>query len=230
MDLKEKSRATKAPVLPRFVLTLFAKQQLSSLASGIDNLEENMANENLKGLKVAILIEDGFEQVEMVEPRKALDQAGAETRIVSTKNKSVRGWKFKEWGDEFPVDLPIDQAQPRDFDALLLPGGVINPDKLRMQPKAVEFVKAFFDAGKPVASICHGPWTVIEAGAARGRRIASWPSLKTDLRNAGAEWVDQEAVVDGNLVTSRNPDDIPAFNREMIALFSQQSRRQAQRT
>jgi protease I len=230
MDLKEKSRATKAPVLPRFVLTLFAKQQLSSLASGIDNLEENMANENLKGLKVAILIEDGFEQVEMVEPRKALDQAGAETRIVSTKNKSVRGWKFKDWGDEFPVDLSIDQAQPRDFDALLLPGGVINPDKLRMQPKAVEFVKAFFDAGKPVASICHGPWTVIEAGAARGRRIASWPSLKTDLRNAGAEWVDQEAVVDGNLVTSRNPDDIPAFNREMIALFSQQSRRQAQRT
>jgi protease I len=230
MDLKEKSRATKAPVLPRFVLTLFVQQQLSSLASGINNLEENMANENLKGLKVAILIEDGFEQVEMVEPRKALDQAGAETRIVSTKNKSVRGWKFKDWGDEFPVDLSIDQAQPRDFDALLLPGGVINPDKLRMQPKAVEFVKAFFDAGKPVASICHGPWTVIEAGAARGRRIASWPSLKTDLRNAGAEWVDQEAVIDGNLVTSRNPDDIPAFNREMIALFSQQSRRQAQRT
>jgi protease I len=112
----------------------------------------------------------------------------------------------------------------------LLPGGVINPDKLRMQPKAVEFVKAFFDAGKPVAAICHGPWTVIEAGAARGRRIASWPSLKTDLRNAGAEWVDQEAVVDGNLITSRNPDDIPAFNREMIALFGQQSRRQAQRT
>jgi protease I len=196
---------------------------------GIDNLEENMANENLKGLKVAILIEDGFEQVEMVEPRKALDQAGAETHIVSTKNKSVRGWKFTDWGDEFPVDLAIDKAQPRDFDALLLPGGVINPDKLRMQPKAVEFVKAFFDAGKPVAAICHGPWTVIEAGAARGRRIASWPSLKTDLRNAGAEWVDQEAVVDGNLVTSRNPDDIPAFNREMIALFSQ-SRRQAQRS
>jgi protease I len=195
----------------------------------VDNLEENMANEKLKGLKVAILVEDGFEQVELVEPRKALDQAGAETRIVSTKSNTVRGWKFKDWGDEFPVDLAIDKAQPHDFDALLLPGGVINPDKLRMQPKAVEFVKAFFDAGKPVAAICHGPWTVIEAGAARGRRIASWPSLKTDLRNAGAEWMDQEAVVDGNLVTSRNPDDIPAFNREMIALFSQ-TRQRAQRT
>jgi protease I len=119
-----------------------------------------------------------------------------------------------------PVDVPLDEAKPDDFDALLLPGGVFNPDALRMQEKAVAFVKAFFDAGKPVASICHGPWTVIEAGAARGRRIASWPSLKTDLRNAGAEWVDQEFVVDGNLVTSRNPDDIPAFNRAMIDLFA----------
>ena len=188
-----------------------------------------MANENLKGLKVAILIDDGFEQVEMVEPRKALDQAGAETRIVSPKSKLVRGWNFKDWGDEFPVDLELEQTQAGDFDALLLPGGVINPDKLRMRPKAVEFVRAFFDAGKPVAAICHGPWTIIEAGVARGRRIASWPSLKTDLRNAGAEWVDQETSVDGNLLTSRKPDDIPAFNREMIILFSQ-SRRQAQRT
>jgi protease I len=179
-----------------------------------------MANENLKGLKVAILIEDGFEQVEMVEPRRALDEAGAETHIVSPRNKKVRSWVFTEWGDEFPVDTPLDKARPDDYDALLLPGGVINPDKLRMQPKAVEFVKAFFDSGKPVASICHGPWMVIEAGAARGRRIASWPSLKTDLRNAGAEWVDEEAVVDGNLVSSRNPDDIPAFNRAAIELFS----------
>jgi protease I len=119
------------------------------------------------------------------------------------------------------VDVALDRAQPRDFDALLLPGGVMNPDSLRIQPKAVAFIKAFFDAGKPVASICHGPWTVIEAGAARGRRIASWPSLKTDLRNAGAEWVDQEVMVDNKLVTSRMPDDIPAFNREMINLFSQ---------
>ena len=180
-----------------------------------------MAHENLEGLKVAILVDDGFEQVELIEPRKALDQAGAETRIVSPKGERVRGWDFTDWGDELPVDVPLDMAKPDDFDALLLPGGVLNPDSLRMQPKAVAFVKAFFDAGKPVASICHGPWTVIEAGAAQGRRIASWPSLKTDLRNAGAEWVDQEVVVDGNLVTSRKPDDIPAFNLAMIGLFAQ---------
>jgi protease I len=180
-----------------------------------------MAHENLEGLKVAILVDDGFEQVELIEPRKALDQAGAETRIVSPKGERVRGWNFTDWGDELPVDVLLDGASPEDFDALLLPGGVFNPDALRMQPQAVAFVKAFFDAGKPVASICHGPWTVIEAGAAQGRRIASWPSLKTDLRNAGAEWVDQEVVVDGNLVTSRNPDDIPAFNRAMIDLFAQ---------
>lgn len=177
--------------------------------------------ENIKGMKVAILIEDGFEQVEMVEPRKALDQAGAETSVVSPRSGQVRAWNFTEWGDNFPVDVALDRARPNDFDALLLPGGVINPDRLRMQPKAVAFAKAFFDAGKPVAAICHGPWTVIEAGAARGRRIASWPSLKTDLRNAGAEWMDQEAVIDGNLVSSRQPDDIPAFNRAMIDVFGQ---------
>ena len=180
-----------------------------------------MANESLKGVKVAILVKDGFEQVELTEPRKALDEAGAETRIVSPKGERVRGWNFTDWGDKFPVDVALEQARPHDFDALLLPGGVMNPDSLRIQPKAVGFIKAFFDAGKPVASICHGPWTVIEAGAARGRRIASWPSLKTDLRNAGAEWVDQEVMVDNKLVTSRMPDDIPAFNREMINLFSQ---------
>ena len=174
---------------------------------------------NLNGLKVAILVTDGFEQVELVEPRKALDAAGAKTQIVSPKTDRVRGWKFTEWGDELPVDVSLDKTRPENFDALLLPGGVINPDKLRIEPKAVNFVKSFFDAGKPVAAICHGPWTIIEAGAARGRRIASWPSLKTDLRNAGAEWVDQESVVDGNLVSSRKPDDIPAFNRAMIELF-----------
>jgi protease I len=179
-----------------------------------------MANENLKGVKVAILVEDGFEQVELTEPRKALDEAGAETRIVSPRNERVRGWNFTDWGDKFPVDVALEQARPQDFDALHLPGGVMNPDALRIQPKAVAFVKAFFDAGKPVSVICHGPWTVIEAGAARGRRIASWPSVKTDLRNAGAEWMDQEVVVDGNLVSSRKPDDIPAFSREMLKLFS----------
>lgn len=179
-----------------------------------------MAHEDLIGLKVAVLVDDGFEQIELLEPRKALNQAGAETSIVSPKNDRVRGWNFTEWGDELSVDVALDRARPQDFDALLLPGGVINPDALRIQPKAIDFIKAFFDAGKPVASICHGPWTIIEAGAARGRRIASWPSLKTDLKNAGAEWVDHEVVVDGNLVTSRKPDDIPAFNREMIGLFS----------
>ena len=177
--------------------------------------------ENLKGLKVAILVTDGFEQVELTEPRKALDQAGAETRVVSPKDKRVKAWKFTDWGEVTPVDVPLDKASSRDFDALLLPGGVMNPDSLRIIPKAVAFVKEFFDAGKPVAAICHGPWTVIEAGAAKGRRIASWPSLKTDLRNAGAEWMDQQVVVDKNLVSSRMPDDIPAFNREMIKLFGQ---------
>ena len=176
--------------------------------------------DKLNGVKVAILVEDGFEQVELTEPRKALDAAGAQTLIVSPKSPRVRGWKSKEWGDEVTVDVPLDRARPGDFDALHLPGGVMNPDKLRMQPKAVEFVKAFFDAGKPVAVICHGPWTILEAGVVRGRRITSWPSLKTDLRNAGAQWVDEEVVVDGNLVSSRKPDDLPAFNRQMVELFA----------
>src|SRR5262249_32931584 len=155
----------------------------------------------------------GFEQSELEEPRKALDQAGAKTQVVSPQPERVRGWEHTEWGKEITVDVPLDQANPNDFDALLLPGGVLNPDKLRIQPKAVQFVKSFFDQGKPVAAICHGPWSVIEAGAAKGRKIAAWPSLKTDLRNAGAEWIDQDVVVDENLVTSRKPDDIPAFNR-----------------
>ena len=175
--------------------------------------------ENLKGLKVAILITDGFEEVEMLEPRQALDEAGAETFIVSPKRPKVRAWNMTEWSKEYPVDVTMDEARAGNFQALLLPGGVMNPDKLRMDPKAVEFVKTFFDGGKPVAVICHGPWTVVEAGVARGKRITSWPSLKTDLRNAGAHWVDEEVVVDGNLVSSRKPDDIPAFNREMIKLF-----------
>ena len=181
----------------------------------------------LKGLKVAILVTDGFEQVELVKPRIALDLAGAETQIVSPKTDRVRGWNFKEWGEYFDVEAPLALTNPADFDALLLPGGVMNPDSLRMQPKAVAFAKAFFDGGKPVAVICHGPWTVIEAGAARGRRIASWPSLRTDLRNAGAEWVDEEAVVDGNLVSSRKPDDIPAFNQAMLKVFGQARQEQS---
>jgi protease I len=180
-----------------------------------------MASERLDGKKVAILVENGFEQVELTEPRKALDRAGATTRIVSPAGKKVKGWQHKEWGDEFPVDETLDSARPEEYDALLLPGGVLNPDKLRMNEKAVAFVRAFFDQGKPVAAICHGPWTLIDAGVARGRRIASWPSLKTDLKNAGAEWVDREVVVDRGLVTSRKPDDIPAFNAKMIEEFGE---------
>lgn len=178
-----------------------------------------MANQDLKGIRVAILVEDGFEQVELTEPRKALDDAGARTQIVSPRASKVKGWKHTEWGDELPVDVALDQARVEDFDALLLPGGVLNPDKLRMNSKAVVFVRGFFDAGKPVAAICHGPWSIVEADCARGRRIASWPSIKTDLRNAGAEWVDSEAVVDVNLVSARKPDDIPAFNKAMIECF-----------
>jgi protease I len=185
--------------------------------------------ENLKGMKVAILVDEGFEQVELTGPRDVLRAAGAETIVVSPKSGKVRGWNHTEWGDEIPVDVELARARPSEFDALLLPGGVINPDKLRMKPEAVAFARDFFQNNKPVAAICHGPWMVIEAGAARGRRIASWPSLQTDIRNAGADWVNEEVVVDGNLVTSRKPDDIPAFNREMIGLFAR-SRPELQRT
>jgi protease I len=176
--------------------------------------------ENLQGKKVAILVADGFEQVELTGPKEALDQAGAKTAIVSPAEGQVKGWNHTEWGDRLPVDVPLQQANPESYDALLLPGGVMNPDKLRANPAAVRFVKSFVDAGKPIAAICHGPWTLIEAGAVRGKKMTSWPSLQTDLKNAGANWVDQEVVHDGNLVTSRKPDDIPAFNREMVELFA----------
>ena len=176
--------------------------------------------ESLKGVKVAILVTDGFEQDELLQPRKALDQQGAETEVVSPNDQNVHAWKLKDWGETVKVDRKLSEAKASEFDALLLPGGVMNPDKLRMDAKSVEFVRSFFDSGKPVAAICHGPWSIIEAGAARGRKIASWPSLKTDLRNAGAEWIDKEAVVDGNLVSARKPDDMPAFNRAMIEIFS----------
>jgi protease I len=180
-----------------------------------------MSNTSLKGLKVAILATDGFEQSELTEPRKALDAAGADTEIVSPKEGKVRGWKMKEWGEEIAVDQSLDQADPKNYDALVLPGGVINADALRLQPKAVKFVRAFFDADKPVGVICHAPWALIESNTARGHKLTSWPSLKTDLTNAGAEWIDQEVVVDGKLVTSRKPDDLPAFNREITRLFAQ---------
>jgi protease I len=180
-----------------------------------------MAEQSLNGLRVAILATDGFEQSELLEPRKALSAAGAESDVVSLKaGGNVRGWNHKEWGQEVAVDESLDQVDPEDYDALLLPGGVMNPDVLRTRPEAVAFVKAFFDADKPVAAICHGPWTIVEAGAAKGRKMTSWPSLKTDVTNAGGEWVDLDVMVDGNLVTSRKPDDLPAFNREMLKLFA----------
>ena len=175
---------------------------------------------NLKDVKVAILATDGFEQSELLEPRRALDEAGAQTEVVSLKGGEIKGWNHKEWGESVAVDKQIESVEAKNYDALLLPGGVMNPDKLRMDAKAVAFVKGFFDAKKPVAAICHGPWTIIEAGAAKGRTLTSWPSLKSDLQNAGGTWVDREVVVDGNLVTSRNPKDIPAFNREITKLFA----------
>jgi len=175
----------------------------------------------LDGKKVAILVTDGFEQVEMTEPRRALDEAGADTVLVSPKDGRVKGWQHTEWGDEFPVDRPLASARADDFDALLLPGGVMNPDHLRQDAQAVGFVRDFFAAHKPVAAICHGPWLLVEADVVDGRKVTSWPSIRTDLKNAGAEWVDQEVVTDQGLVTSRKPDDIPAFNRKMVEEFAE---------
>lgn len=177
-----------------------------------------MANE-LTGKRVAILVENGFEQVEMTGPRKALEDAGAEVDLVSPQKNKVRAFQHDDPGDSFEVDINLDEANPDNYDALHLPGGVANPDKLRMNPKAVQFVRRFFEQQKPVAVICHGPWTLIEAGVVKGRKITSWPSLKTDLRNAGANWVDQQVVTDNGLVSSRKPDDLPAFNRKMIEEF-----------
>jgi protease I len=175
-----------------------------------------MTQHDLNGKKVAILVADGFEQVEMTEPRKALEEAGAETHIVSPASGQVKGWQKDHWGDEFDIDVPLENASPDDYDALVLPGGQMNPDNLRGNERAVSFTRAFVDAGKPVAAICHAPWTLVEADVVRGRRMTSYHTLKTDLRNAGADWVDEEVVVDQGIVTSRNPDDLPAFNRKMV--------------
>lgn len=172
----------------------------------------------LNGKRVAILVANGFEQVELTGPKEALEDAGAETEIVSSVEKKVRGWEGEDedWGSKFKVDVPLAEANARNYDALLLPGGVMNPDKLRLQPQAIEFIRQFVNSGKPIGAICHGPWTLIEAGAVRGRRMTSYPSIKTDLMNAGANWVDEEVVVDNGIVTSRKPSDIPAFNRKLI--------------
>jgi protease I len=182
--------------------------------------EEPLMEKRLEGKKVAILVADGFEQVELTEPKKALEAAGAKIEIVSPADNNVQGWNHDEKGELFSVDMPLKRARSDDYDALLLPGGVRNPDQLRGLTRAVEFVDGFFAAGKPVAAICHAPWMLIEAGVVKGRRITSWPSLKTDLMNAGAEWVDREVVVDRGLVTSRKPADIPAFNQKMVEEFA----------
>ena len=177
-------------------------------------------SQQLKGKNIAILVTNGFEQVEMTKPRQAFNDAGANTYLISPAGETVRGWNHFDKADSFKVDLPLDKADPDSYDALLLPGGVPNPDQLRTNKTAIKFIKSFCDTNKPVAAICHGPWTLIEADAVKGKKITSWSSLKTDLKNAGANWVDQEVVVDGNLVTSRNPDDIPAFIDKAIALFA----------
>jgi protease I len=176
---------------------------------------------DVRGKRVAILATDGFEQSELMSPRSALMNAGAITKIISPKPGKIRGWQHGNWGDEIGVDLPLDEARAEDFDALLLPGGVMNPDRLRVNDKAVQFVREIFAAGKPIAAICHGPWLLVEADVVRGRTVTSWPSLKTDMRNAGADWVDREVATDEGIVTSRKPDDIPAFNRKMLEEFAE---------
>jgi protease I len=176
---------------------------------------------DLRNKRVAALVDNGFEQSELMEPRRALEDAGAKVDVVSPQKTKVRGWKGGEWSLEVPVDRQLDAADAGEYDALLLPGGVLNPDKLRINPRAVQFVKAFVDSGKPIAAICHGPWTLIETDAVKSRTITSWPSLKTDHKNAAANWVDQAVVVDHGLVTSRKPDDIPAFNAKMIEEFAE---------
>jgi protease I len=173
----------------------------------------------LDGKKVAILVADGFEQVEMTKPRQALQEAGAETKIVSPKSGQIQGMHHADKGEKFDVDISLDEARPDEFDALMIPGGLMNPDQLRSTSEALEFTRHFFKEHKPVAAICHGPWVLIDAGVVRGRRLTSWPAIKTDVKNAGAHWVDEEVVVDNGLVTSRKPDDIPAFNKKMIEEF-----------
>jgi len=177
--------------------------------------------QTLNGKKIAILVTEGFEQSELERPRAALDAAGAETELISPKDDTVQAWNENDFGDNFDVDVPLREASPENYDALLLPGGVMNPDKLRTIPEAVQFVSHFFEAGKPVAAICHGPQLLIEADVVRGRKLTSFPSLKTDLRNAGADWVDEAVVTDQGLVTSRRPADIPQFNEKMIEEFGE---------
>lgn len=175
----------------------------------------------LNGKRIAVLATHGFEQSELLEPKKALEQAGARVDVISPESGAIKGWNHTTWGEEVKVDRLVDEAKAADYDGLLLPGGVMNPDKLRMNRPAVRLVRDFFDQKKPMAAICHGPWLLVEAGVVKGLKITSWPSLQTDIRNAGGDWVDQECVVDRGVVTSRKPDDLPAFNRKAIEEFAE---------
>jgi deglycase len=182
----------------------------------------------LQGKRIAILATDGYEQAELLEPKKSLEEEGARTEVLSIKEGEIKGWDMTDWGGKVKVDRLVKDARAEEYDALVLPGGVMNPDHLRQDKNAVNFVAEFAATGKPLAVICHGPWTLIEAGAARGRTMTSWPSLKTDLENAGAKWVDREVVIDMNLISSRKPDDIPAFVRGLTeALTGVAERRKA---
>jgi len=183
-----------------------------------------MTTARLSGLQVAILVTDGFEQVELTEPKKALEEAGAQTRIIAPKGGEVQGFNHTDKADAFPVDLTLDQADPSEFDAVLLPGGAINADALRIEPTAQAFVKAIDGADKPIAVICHGPWLLVSAGLVRGHTMTSYKTLPDDIRNAGGTWVDQDVVRDGTWVSSRQPSDIPAFNREMLALLTERAK------
>jgi protease I len=174
----------------------------------------------LQGKRIAIVATDGFEQVELTEPKKALEGAGATVHVISPKSGQIKGWNHTDWGENTKVDKTLDEAKSADYDALVLPGGQINPDKLRIEPKAIAFVTEFFNAGKPIGAICHGPWLLVEAGVVKRRTLTSWPSVRTDIRNAGGHWVDEEVVTDHNLTTSRKPDDLPAFNERLIREIS----------
>jgi protease I len=190
-------------------------------------------NTKLQGKKIAIVATDGFEQVELTEPKKALEAAGATVHVISPNPGLIKGWNHTDWGENTKVDKTLDEAKPGDYDGLVLPGGQINPDKLRIEPKAVAFVTEFFNSGKPIGAICHGPWLLVEAGVVKKRTLTSWPSVRTDIRNAGGHWVDEEVVTDQNLTTSRKPDDLPAFNERLIREINQakptQSKRDAEK-
>ncbi len=177
--------------------------------------------QGLSGKKIAILATDGFEQSELQEPLKALKQEGAQVDIVAPHGGEIQGMKHHDKGEKVKVDRTLDEARPDDYNAIVLPGGVANPDQLRMNEQAVSFARHFFQAKKPIAVICHGPWTLVEAGVVKGVEMTSWPSLKTDLKNAGARWVDKEVVVDRGIVSSRNPDDLPAFCKKMVEEFKE---------